>query len=209
MLRLVLLFLRFVGLRSAFYFLSFPRPESCDGKSSTFSRHKIRRISAVEPNHRGRTARASQTQTPPRCRSMPKRMIHSGLKTAPIASQSCVTRTLLSASFGFNAAPMASPQRWKSCIESTRSVSKFRGNRATAFPADADDENEMAGRRLVGWQDGRRRRDGAEQDALRVRVRTPERTQRADESSAPHCRAASWEQLLDHRIENFARTIQF
>ncbi|MEQ1853703.1 MAG: hypothetical protein ABMA01_19175, partial [Chthoniobacteraceae bacterium] len=29
----------------------------------------------------------------------------------------------------------------------------------------------MWSRRLVGWQDGRRRRDGAEQDALRVRGR--------------------------------------
>src|SRR5437870_2138593 len=49
----------------------------------------------------------------------------------------------------------------------------------------------MWSRRLVGWQDGRRRRDGAKQDALRSRVRAPMRTQRADESSAPHCVPAS------------------
>jgi len=49
----------------------------------------------------------------------------------------------------------------------------------------------MWSRRPVGWQDGRRRRDGAEQNALRAGVRVPMRTQRADESSAPHCVPAS------------------
>src|SRR2546421_6276454 len=43
----------------------------------------------------------------------------------------------------------------------------------------------MWSRRPVGWQDGRRWRDGAEQDALRVLMRASKRTQRADESSAP------------------------
>jgi hypothetical protein len=76
----------------------------------------------------------------------------------------------------------------------------------------------MWSRRLVGWQDGRRRRDGAEQDAVRIRARVAMRTHRADQSSAPHYPPASSQgrvrdpgsdlKMQKRRIDNFSRPMK-